>query len=110
MPSNNVRKLLDLEAQVRANPPPKQIEGLYAFKLMPDGTILAGGAVDKDGVKLDIVQHITDVKGDWIAEAKRLKTEQAFRDLFASVPESDFNEYVRIAQSQEKGAISDVTT
>lgn len=108
MPSNNVRKLLDLEAQIRNAPPPKEIDGLLGFKLLDDGTILAGGALERGGMTIDVVQHITDVKGDWIAEAKRLKTEQAFRDLFASVPESDFNEYVRIAQSQEKGAV-DVT-
>lgn len=102
LPSDNVLKLLDLEAQIRNSPPAKEIDGLCAFELLPDGTLLAGGRKSvATGVEIDVVEHITEVKGDWVQEAKRLKVEQEFRGLFGTIPEDEFDEYVRIARARE---------
>jgi hypothetical protein len=75
------------------------INGLRAFELMSDAKILAS----RNNELVEAIEIIDPAgKPEWTSEVERLKTEQEFQHLFATIPKPEFDEYVEVAQAREK--------
>ena len=86
-----MKRLLELKAKLNTMPSLKPIDGWMGFTLNSDGDIMAGKWTE-DGVSM-----VSKFKpeGAWKEAAEKLKVQIEFQQLFGSVTEEEFQEYLK---------------
>jgi hypothetical protein len=94
MTSSNVSKLIELKTRLKAMPRLQPIDGWMGYAVNSKGEVLAG-KWEADGTS---ITNKFKPEGEWKKHADKIKLQDEFRFLFASISDADFKEYLKLVK------------